>query len=382
MKIVVDFLPLMARGGGLQNARNLWRTILAEGQEHQWMAFARPDVGLAAIGSATHAEAIEVEPRGAVGRLGFQNRQMLRAARDFGADVIFTPMGVGPLFGAVPKVIGWHDSTVAYPEVSLASGLSLAERAEEFLRARLARRVACRAGRISVQTDAMATRLSRLWGVDPERFVRVPNGPSTFLADEPRADPTPPDGPPMILVVAEPKAAKNLEIVPAVLRRLREADPNIRMSITCSAPSSATSFGRALAAAGSPQIDFVGQVPHARLGDLYRGASVVLLPSWVESFSATYLEAMHFGVPLVVSDRDFAHAICQEAALYADPADDADLAAVILRVLSSPEVRAELREAGFRRLPSFPDWSRRLELYLAALEAAVDPRRQTAESVS
>lgn len=368
----------MARGGGLQNARNLWRTILAEGGEHRWLAFARPDVGLGEIGSSAQAEVREVDPGGALGRLRYQNGAMLRQAREFDADVLFTPMGAGPLMGDWPRVLGWHDSTVAYPEEYLASGLSLAERLGEFVRARVARRAARGAARITVQTEAMEKRLSALWGVPTDRFVIVPNGPSTFLAGERPAEPDAPSGPPLVLVVAEPKMAKNLEVVPAVLNHLRSADPSIRMTITCHAPEADTSFGRAFAAAGSPSIDFVGQVPHAQLGELYRSASAVLLPSWMESFSATYLEAMHFGVPLVVSDRDFARAICGDAAEYADPADAGALAGAVVKVVTIPELRAGLREAGFRRLPAFPNWSQRLQLYLGALEAAVQSPRSTA----
>jgi glycosyltransferase involved in cell wall biosynthesis len=108
----------------------------------------------------------------------------------------------------------------------------------------------------------------------------------------------------------------------------------------------------------------IGQVPHAELGPLYRSAAAVLLPSLAESFSATCVEAMHFGVPLVTSDRDFARDVCSDAALYADPTDPDALADALLRALEDDDARTALRCAGFARVRTFPDWSERLRLYL------------------
>ena len=369
MRIVVDFLPLMARGGGLQNARNLWRRILAD-DRHEWHAWAGPDLDLEEPSADAPVHLHRVARLSTAGRIRLQNGELLRSARELDADVIFTPIGVPPLRADRPVVFGWHDSTIAYPESPTHDALGAFERLNEGLRAWVAGWAGRRAARVCVQTEAMASRLGRRWGVPRSRFQIVPNGPSAFLQGEAPAPDAPPAGTPVILVVAEPKNAKNLESVPQVARRLVRGGTTVRWVLTCDRPDPSTSFGRALRAAGDPPLDFVGRVPHDRLGDLYRSASVVFLPSWLESFSATYVEAMHFGVPLVTSDMDFAHAICGGAALYADPADAGALAAAVRLVLEDPSVRPALRAAGFDHVTRCPDWAERYALYLAALHDA------------
>jgi glycosyltransferase involved in cell wall biosynthesis len=96
-----------------------------------------------------------------------------------------------------------------------------------------------------------------------------------------------------------------------------------------------------------------------------------VLPSLAESFSATCVEAMHFGVPLVTSDRDWAREACGDAAVYAEPTDPESLADALYRVLEDAELRRNLRASGFRRLGMLPDWSERLRRYVAVCREAV-----------
>ncbi|MEZ4423298.1 MAG: glycosyltransferase [Gemmatimonadota bacterium] len=375
MRILVDLVPV-SRGGGLQNALNLWREIGRSGSDHQWHAFVRPGVGFDHLPTGSHQTLEVVEARGLPARLRVENVRIPDRARSFGADVVFTPMGAGPLRAPVPRVIGWHDSTVAYPESALWRQASLGFRAVEPLRQRYAAAAAQGAARICVQTATMARRLGRVWGIEPERFHVVPNGPSAFLvgeapaAEPPRADPL------RILVIGEPKPSKNLEILPRVAAALsRRSLPPWEMIVTVGPPGGPwlAPFDAALTAAPDAErhIRRVGPVPHAELGELYRGAAVVLLPSLLESFSATYVEAMHFGVPLVTSDLDFARDICGRAALYADPLDPDALAERLARALTDAQVRSTLRAEGFATVAALPDWRARLQRYVDACAAAV-----------
>ena len=45
----------------------------------------------------------------------------------------------------------------------------------------------------------------------------------------------------------------------------------------------------------------------------------MILPTLLESFSATYIEAMFHGKTILTSDLDFARDVCGEAAFYFDP---------------------------------------------------------------
>jgi len=340
------------------------------------MAVTQPGTGLEALTTADH-QAIDVWPvRGFLHRLSLENMRLPRLERRFGADVVLTPMGAGPLRSGVPRVIGWHDSSLAYPESELWTLTNRRFRAFEWARQRYVARSARGARVICVQTETMARRLGRVWGIDRSRFRIVPNGPSAFLEGEAPAPVAPPPGPLGILVIGEPKPSKNLEVVPYVARALSRMDLppwEIVMTIPEARGDWLGPFEQAMAdvpeAAG--RIRRIGIVPHEELGGLYRKSAAVLLPSFLESFSATYVEAMHFGVPLVTSDMDFARDICQDAARYADPFDPEALAGELATVLTSREEGTRLRVAGGRVLAGLPDWDRRLALYTAACQDAV-----------
>lgn len=374
MRILLNLVPVF-RGGGLQNGLNLWRTVSRRGDGDSWLAVAREGLGFAAETASPWQELREVPPLGLPARLWWDNRSLPALAKAWGADVIFTPMGAGPLRSPCPTVVGWHDSTAAYPESEFWERISTRDRRAIRLRARLARRAVRRADRVCVQTKVMAQRLGRIWDIPSDRFVIVPNGPSQFLTDEAPRSRGPLGQPWRVLCIGEPKPTKNLEIVPEVAARLKDHMEDLGpgefiMTFASDHERYLDPFRRALEEWGETYpIRRSGQVPHGTLGKLYREADAVFLPSLLESFSATYVEAMHFGVPLVTSGRDFAREICGDAAEYVDPLDAGDCARGLARVMTDSLRRDELRSAGFRRVTTFPSWDERFERYRRACYA-------------
>lgn len=387
MRVLLNFLPLLGRGGGRQNALNLWDAVARSGGAgHRWLAVARPNLGLAApaAGSGTELETLEVSRL--VDRIRADNVDVPRLARRFAADVIFTPMGTGPLRSALPRVVGWHDGTAVYPDSPMWVGQPALALLAERLRAAYSGVALHSAERVCVQTRTMGRRVSAVFGVPPERIRIVPNGLSTFLAGEvPVPEETLPGSPVpdagggtrRILVVTTTMPAKNLVILPRVARALAELGVRgVELVVTLSPEDGAREMGVTRPAAdgvvvpGPVPVRCVGSVLHGRLGDFYRAGAVVLVPSWVESFTAVYPEAWHFGLPVVTSDLDFARDLCGAGALYAPPDRPETFARRILSALDDVELRRSLREAGGARLASLPTWDQRLALYLSALEEA------------
>ena len=382
MKVLVNLLPLppSSAAGGLQNAANFWRAVATWGGHDEWLCVARPGLGIGALTTRSWQDAISASPRGLASRLALENRWLPGLAKKWGADVVFTLAGAGPLRAPVPTVVGWHDPTAAYPNSPLRQPLSGSWRLPDHARRFYASLAVRRAHRVCVQTRTMANRLSARWRIPPGRFVLVPNGPSTFLSDE---RPAPENGRPRkpwtVLVIGVPKPLKNFAVVPETGARLQELDVGpgrFVMTISSDREPWLESFRDALRRWGEVvPIERVGRVPHSELGPLYRDADAVFLPSLLESFSASYVEAMHFGVPLVTSAYDFAKETCGPAAEYVDPLDPADCARGLARVLTDPARRQALRNAGFERLRHFPTWEERFRLYREACASAL-PRAQ------
>jgi glycosyltransferase involved in cell wall biosynthesis len=99
-----------------------------------------------------------------------------------------------------------------------------------------------------------------------------------------------------------------------------------------------------------------GYVTDGELRALYENALCFIYPSFYEGFGIPPLEAMHCGCPVVASNTSSIPEVCGDAAIYCDPADPADIARQVQRVLMSRELRGELREAGYARTRRF-SWS-------------------------
>jgi glycosyltransferase involved in cell wall biosynthesis len=88
----------------------------------------------------------------------------------------------------------------------------------------------------------------------------------------------------------------------------------------------------------------------------------------LESFSGTYLEAMHFERPILTSDLDFAHDICGDAAEFFDPWQPASIKDAIVRLREDEASRKDLVAQGQVRLrQTFHSWGEVVSKALADL---------------
>jgi glycosyltransferase involved in cell wall biosynthesis len=97
----------------------------------------------------------------------------------------------------------------------------------------------------------------------------------------------------------------------------------------------------------------VGPLHQDQLSAYYLSCDCLVMPTRMESFSGTYLEAMHFGLPILTSDLDFAHEVCGDAALFFDPWDLSSIRDAILRMKNDPGLQRDLVEVGKKQLAEY-----------------------------
>lgn len=107
-------------------------------------------------------------------------------------------------------------------------------------------------------------------------------------------------------------------------------------------------------------IYLIGNVPDIHLGILYQNAHAYVFPSLYEGFGLPPLEAMQYGVPILVSNRGSLPEIVGDAGLIADPENREAFIQQYQILVSDDQVRRTLQEKGYSRAKGF-SWTKMAE---------------------
>ena len=153
------------------------------------------------------------------------------------------------------------------------------------------------------------------------------------------------DGDLTALSVGRLEAEKNPLLLADVLARLREADPRWRLVACGEGPMRDELIARLEECGVADHTDVRGYVPLDALRDVYRRSHALLHVSWTEGLPQVLLEAFAAGLPVVATDVG---AVSQfaDAVRLVPPGDPGAVAVEASRVVSEPELRAELVHAG------------------------------------
>lgn len=153
-------------------------------------------------------------------------------------------------------------------------------------------------------------------------------------------------------------------------QRVRDAVPDARLWIVGQGDDRPRLEARARELGQEGAVEFLGRVPDAVLSDLYRRASVLVMPSRQEGFGLVYAEAMWHGLPCIGSTSDAAAEVIRDGVTgrlvpYGDVAAIAD---AVVETLRDPALRRERGEAGAREARERFGYPRFRDDLLRALE--------------
>ena len=179
-------------------------------------------------------------------------------------------------------------------------------------------------------------------------------------------------------------AHKNLEILAECFRRHGRQMQDVVILLTVQADQHPRAR-RFIASLDDPRLKGhlvnVGPVDQSELAAYLTWCDGLILPTLLESFSGTYVEAMQFQCPILTSDLDFAHDVCGSAARYFDPLDTASVRDTILHQKENPQERDILVAAGSERMRLFfRDWDSIVADAVQELESLVDDETSSSTS--
>lgn len=285
-----------------------------------------------------------------------------RAAAKAGADLLHSPMTLGPAHTRMPAVISMHDMLYwSHPEYMSTPLYTEPVKFIERLTARNATRILT----ISEESRQAIIRYLR---VPADHIDLVPlAGTSTPGADRRRAG----ENGPMVLATGNRRPHKNW---PSLIRALPLVDPAIRPRVVVTG-----SHGK------DPLIDVVQEtgmqdwvelktwVDDDEMRELYSTATVLAMPSFADGFSLPALEAMMAGLPVMISDLAVYREVVGDVALFIDPNSLESIAAAMTTAATDVALLTDLSERGKDRAALF-SWRRTAEGTLASFERALADR--------
>lgn len=369
MRIVVEAIGSKA-GGGLEVARSLLKR-LGQRDCHRVVALL-PDTPELDETAGSVYRAIRF-PAGAnlVERHLTLSRVVPEVCVAEGADVLLCLGNFAPPKAPCPVVVYLQNAWYVYHERPAWSRMTLREKLVVGYGRRLFRARSTSA-HVIVQTPLMKQRLAALRGGDDTGITVIPSVP--FLppcaADSGKHERV--RGSFSFLCISRYSAHKNFEILVEAVKILRRQGYRPFRCLLTTAPEHHPGARGLLQRIGreglGDLIANIGPVPRERVADVYGQADAHLLPTLLETAGLTYDEAMHFGLPILTSDRDFARERCQDAAVYFDPLDATSVAKAMARVMEGPDLRARLVENGRRILAKSPSWEGIADRFVEVLE--------------
>jgi D-inositol-3-phosphate glycosyltransferase len=245
------------------------------------------------------------------------------------------------------------------------------------------------ADRLVANTDEEAGQLAGLYGADPGLIQTVSPGVDLSVfrpgpeAEARRRLGLPPDGH-VIMFAGRMQPLKAPDLVLQAVARLIRDDPALARDLTVAFVGGLSGTGRAdpdqltelsadLGIGGLVRVE--PPCPQRELADWYRAASVVMVPSYSESFGLVAVEAQACGTPVIAASVGGLRTAVRDeiSGLLVDGHDPAAYAAALRRVLTGPGLARRLAGGGVAHASRF-GWSGTVDRLLEVYTAAMAPR--------
>lgn len=162
-----------------------------------------------------------------------------------------------------------------------------------------------------------------------------------------------------IACVGNPVPHKNFDIVPDVIVELiAKGIKNVRFHLTIpnGHPMEEIVIGRCERMGLKDHIVNHGRVTQKELGEMYRRCQFCFLPTLLEVFSASTVEAMYFNLPIVATNFPFNTEVLSDACLYYEPMNAKDAASQFVKMIDDSQLQDEMKNKMARQLTIYGDY--------------------------
>lgn len=285
-------------------------------------------------------------------------------------DVVYSITAPSYFSFLAPEVMRFTNPWLTHPNDYAWSVLPLKTKIRYYLYGLNQKRLMKKAQYFITQTETCAEGIRRITGV-PKKQVKVVNNvlPAVFKSMD--NTPIKEDNYINIACVGAATTHKNFDIIPDVLQALNDTGVNIvRFHVTLPDDEpTLNAVEKKLRLYGlSDKLVNHGRLKQKDLGEMYRRCQLCFLPTLLEVFSASTLEAMYFQLPVVATDFDFNREVMDDSCLYYEPMNAKEAAMQIKRYIEDESLQKEMKEKMIKQLAAFCNYDKHFNDIVAFLK--------------
>lgn len=272
-------------------------------------------------------------------------------------DIIFNLSDIPIPVKSVKQVFLFDWSYAVYPKSIVWKMMDIKSLIIRKLKLYFFKRYLNYASTIIAQTDTIKNRLVKIYNLKDVKVV--PNAvsleninlPKYYNFELPKGR--------KLLYLTHYYPHKNIEIFIPLAKIIKKKNLDIKLIITIagSQHSKAMFFLKQVKHLGLDDIICnIGPVDMKNVPFLYKQCDALLMPTLLESFSGTYVEAMFHKIPIFTSDIDFASGVCKDSAFYFNPFDEEDILKEIEIAFNNKDLLNEKISNGTKVLGNLLTW--------------------------
>ena len=332
-------------GGGVVYIKKILPELIKIGSHYKWIIFTNRDLQLWIMhsfpdhfGDVVHVETPNIFSR--LHRFIYQQTILPIKLKNIGADVIYGPNEVVPWISPIKKIVAMRNLKIFNKEWTSTS-----------FRLKILRLIAhisaLKSSDIICPSQYMCKQVIKNFRIPKLKTHVIYHGVDDKFSYCNNKDKNRPDISPYILTVSNISPHKNyLSLIEAFKRVLKE-HPGLNYRLLIVGNVIDQDYYKNLVGFIENEnlrnkIMILNNIDHEDLQQIYCGANVFCMPSFIESFSLPVAEAMKSGKPLLVASTGAMKEICQNAAIYFDPSDIEDIKNSLYKILTDNDIRNKL----------------------------------------
>lgn len=362
MKILINTISTKKHSGG---AFQISQNFMLKSLEHsdvEWYHITSQDVD-DAIGEkfahlkGTHYFVFPTQPdfRGSYKQV---KKQVAELEAKIQPDVVYSITAPSYFTFKTREVMRFTNPWVTHPNKYSWSTMSFLPKLKQWLYCLNQKRLMKAAYAFVTQTETTKKGIMRITGKPTEKVCVVNNVlPGVFKT----MDNTPivEDDWINVACVGAPVPHKNMDIIPDVIEELAKIGiKNVRFHTTIPVdnPMMAKVVDRCAELGYKEHLINHGRVSQKELGEMYRRCQFCFLPTLLEVFSASTVEAMYFNLPIIATDFPFNTEVLADACLYYEPKNAKSAANQFAKMIADKNLQKTMRERMARQLAIYGDY--------------------------